>query len=128
MSADLDWSACKSAQNSLSQRVEELQKTLPDGFRLDIQCSYSGNAKERKQSPVRHIPLTRNEITVLHLLRKDSHASYEALDSFEKRLLVAHRLPKLEPGDPCYRFIGFVLDDDFITDDPNPFMPWGCKR
>jgi len=124
----LDWSACESAVKSMNPQVEKWQKSLPDGFVLSLECAYEGTKEERKRLPERHIPLTRDEIRTLNEYRKAADAFSSAQQEFESYLLQAHHLPILNYDDPCFRFIGIVMDDDFITDDPNPMMPWRCQK
>lgn len=123
----LDWSSCQKAKDALRDSVARLQATLPDGLKLELSCMYAGTVEERKRLPERHIPLTQEEANSLNNLRYLRDAAFGTLSGFEDRLIAIHHLPHLEYGDPCYRFIGFKVDDNFITDDPNPFMPWACQ-
>lgn len=122
----LDWTACQKAAAQLKDDVAALQRTLPEGFHLELTCTYSGTKSETEKQPERHVELAKYEVAHLHELRRVADSAWSNLDAYEKLLIQRHGLPLIDYSDPCFRFVGIKLDDDFITDDPNPFTPWTC--
>ena len=118
---EINWKPCEDVIAPMKAAVEKFNTGRTDGLSIWLSCRLGKSTADKKaQKPPRHIPLTAEEIVFLSRLRKESKAAYEAQDAYEKFLIVKHGVNKPEIGEPCYRFVGFVLDDNFITDDQTP--------
>lgn len=124
---DIDWSACTKVTAPMEAAVKKFNAGRTDGLSIWLTCQRGQSVAEVKSNkPVRHVPLTKVEAATLNELCAESDKAYKAQTAYEDSLILRHGIHKPEIGDPCYRFIGFVLDDDFITDEQNPMMPFMC--
>jgi hypothetical protein len=117
----IDWTSCQAVTDQFKVQADKFNAEPHDGLKIQLACEYSGDPK-RVERPKRYIPLTASEIIHLHELRGQEHAIFTAVTDYEQYLIHSHHIRQRELGDGCYNFIGFVLDDDFITVDPNPMM------
>jgi hypothetical protein len=117
----IDWKPCTDLTDQFQAQVEKFNAEHKDGLQIMLSCAYSGDPN-RKRQPEQKILLTANEITHLHSLRKVEHAAYEAMDEYENYLFRTHHVRKREIGDPCYNFVGIIVDTDYITVDPSPML------
>lgn len=120
----VDRKPCDDLMAELKARVDKFGGDHPD-YSVDVTCGYRGDPNAKKL-PERHIPLTKSEVETHSALRKTETAAFEAMGKYEDYLLRAHHIRKPEFTDPCYYFVGFVLDTNYITVDPNP-MTSECR-
>jgi hypothetical protein len=119
----VDWKPCKDFTEQFAQQVDKFNAMHKDGFKVNLSCMYSGDPAHR-QKPVRKVALTSAEIERLHLLRKNEAAAFKAMAEYERSLFRAHGVQKPRIGDPCFYFVGIVVDTDYITVDPNTIDPY----
>jgi hypothetical protein len=119
---EIDWKPCTDFTDQFKAQVNKWNSEHKDGFVVELSCMFSGDPK-REKFPKREVALNRQEITRLHALRAVSRAAFEAEDSYENYLFVAHHEHKPKIGEPCYYFAGIIVDTDYITVDPNPMDP-----
>ena len=124
---EINWKPCQDVIAPMKAAVEKFNAHRTDGFSIWLSCTLGASAAEEMAAKrPRHILLTPTEIVVLHRLREESTAAFHAQESYEKLLILKHGVKNPKIGDPCYRYVGIVADEDFITDDRNPMMP-GAK-
>lgn len=121
---EINWKPCQDVMAQFQDKVEKFNAGRKDGLHIELDCLYSGDPNY-KRKPKKHIELTAKEVITLRSLREASHGAYKAQDAYEKYLLAAHHIRERDYGDPCFNFVGFVLDEEFITEDPNPMMADG---
>lgn len=122
----ITWDAC-SAQikpwEAAVKKFNDEHAAKKDGLSILLDCQYSNPSP---QKPKQKVPLTTEEINILHSLRDQSDKAFKALDAYEDLLISSHHVKKPSTSDPCYYFVGIVVDTDYITIDPN--APFGdCK-
>jgi len=123
----VDWGPCKAAEDSMSEQVAKFNSARSGGPELRVECVYAGDDLPPR-APERRIDIEASEARKLNTLRVTSHSAYEAEANYESLLMLKYGVPRRELGDPCYNFVGFITDDDFITYDPNSMMASdGCE-
>ena len=115
----VDWKPCIDFESQFKAQVDKFNTDHPGGPQISFDCVYSGD-RNRTKLPEQHIALTPTETVHLHELRRAEDTGFKAIDEYEKYLFQAHHVHEPRPGDACFYFVGFVLDEDFITIDPNP--------
>ena len=118
----IDWKPCSDFTDQFKAQVDKFNAEHKDGFQVLLSCTYSGDPS-RKNLPEQKIALTSGELEGLHALRKVENAAFAAMGEYENHLYRAHHIRKPEIGEPCYHFVGIVIDTDYITVDPNPMLP-----
>lgn len=94
-----------------------------EGVFANLDCMWSPPQAEKR--PIQTYPITSEESVYLNILRHDSSIAYANQGAYENYLYAAHGVHKPDIGDPCYHFVGFILDDDYITDNPNGWFGYG---
>lgn len=125
--AQVDFTECEKVTAPWKAEIDEYNaahKAKGDGFQIQAGCMWS-NPEPVK--PKIKYPISASEALVLHRLREASYRAFRAMNAYQDYLLAAHGHPKMEYSNPCYHFIGFVLDEDFITEDPNVSFTLGCN-
>ena len=126
---EINWKPCKDVTATLQGIVDRFNNGRTDGMKIDMYCTLSFSEAEKKaQKPEIRISLTEKEKSILNELRQKAHTAYAAQDAYEDLLMLDHGIKKPAFSDPCYHFVGIKVDDDFITNDPNPMMPYLCKH
>lgn len=120
----LDWKPCKDFTDQFKAQVEKWNADHKDGFSVELGCTYSGDP-HRVPKPKQEVTLTAAEIKHLHALRKIEDAGYDAMTEYENYLFRAHGIRRPVASEPCYYFVGIVVNTDYITVDPNPMMAGG---
>lgn len=118
---EIDWKPCQAVVDQFKEQIEKFNTEHHDGTSINAYCQYNGDPK-RVAQPKRKVPLAANEIVHLHELRAQEHAILTSVTEYEDYLIRAHHIRQYDIGSNCYNFVGFVLDDDYITVDPNPMM------
>ena len=118
----VDWKPCEDLLKTFKARVDKFNERT-DGLKIDINCVYGGDPT-RRHKPEQRVELTPNEILHLHELRRAEDSAYSMMGDYENYLFRAHHIHKPEISDPCYYFVGFVVDQDYITIDPNSVDPF----
>lgn len=107
--------ACKSAMAAL----EYLQKEHPD-WKIMAQCG-EYEAKGEDHQTTRTTPLTAKETNDLDYRRAVSTVAFHEENRIEENILAAHHIRKPEYSDPCWHYVGIILNDHFITENlPDP--------
>lgn len=121
-SHSIDWKPCQDVVESMQAKAEQFNNSRTDGLVLQVNCLFEGKSTRKKQ-PEKHVALTQKEIDQHHHLKEIENAAFKVTAAYEKYLIREHYPKGLDIGDPCYYFVGFVLDQDYITIDPNPMDP-----
>lgn len=117
----VDWKTCETVIASLAGAATKFNDAHKDGPQLQIMCEYTGASLPKK--PEQHIPLTSAEAAQLRVYRENTHLAFTLQDSYMDWLLTQHKVKRPEFGDPCWHFVGVVMDTDYITVDPNSGIP-----
>jgi hypothetical protein len=123
--SDAFWKPCKNLADKFKSEGEKFNADHKDsdGLQIEISCTYAGDP-HYKRKPDQHIPLTAQEIEHLHELRHEQDAAFKSMDEYEKYLYKAHDAPYKDTSEPCWSFVGIVVNTDYITVDPNPGFPF----
>ena len=123
----IDWKPCQDITDKLKDQVDKFNTDHKDkdGFEIVAYCSYRGDPA-RKTLPTRHVNLTVGEVKQLHALRNIEDAAFKAMGEYEDYLYSTHHIIKPQLSDPCFYFVGIVVDTDYITVDPNPMLVSEC--
>lgn len=126
---EIDWAPCQRVTDTFRAEVEKFNSEHKDGLSIMLSCTYGGRTDIPKK-PERHVALTSSEIAHHRALRRLESAAIDAIVEYQTYLLRVHHIRDPKPGDPCFHFVGFVLDSDYITVDPNPMSPdaEGCAE
>lgn len=110
--------ACNELIGPWQQAIEAFNAAHKDeGVVANLGCMWQ--PPQATKRPVKTYPITPDEAVHLNILRHDSDAAYSNQDAYQNYLYIAHGIRNPEVGEPCWHFVGFILDEDYITDDPN---------
>lgn len=108
-----------SGLEDLQNQVKNIQSER-EGVTIQLMCSVPMGHQSDTITPLKY-PLSKSEIDKIHVLRLKSDLAFTSQTAYENELIRKYVPgPYNHPhayGDPCYHFIGFILDDEFITED-----------
>lgn len=116
-----DWTPCTDVTDKWKPEVKAFNDAhSTDGLQIEAACMFHDASPS---VPDKTYPLTNSEAARLRVLRAASAKASDARAAYEKKVIAAHGIHVADFSDPCWRYVGIKMDDNFISEAQKSAFP-----